>query len=92
MYRDTYLPSPKRGKIATSNGYTKISEQKAKEITQIVCDLYSTNGIPVEVTKEETCERVPEASVTVSPVGLTLRLGINLKKTTVTKVTPKGGW
>lgn len=90
MYRDIYLPSLTRERNTTNSRYTKVSEQKANEIARAVQQMYHLNGIPIEVTQKVISEKSPEASITLNSTGITFRLGVSCKKTTITKVTPKG--
>ena len=89
MYKDIYLPSLMRERNITNDRYTKVSEQKATEIALAVQHMYHSNGIPIEVTQKVITKKSPAVSVTLHSTGITLRLGVFGKKTSITKVTPK---
>lgn len=89
MYKDIYLPSLMRERNITNNRYTKVSEQKANAIALAVQQMYHSNGIPIEVTQKVITKKSPAVSVTLHSTGITLRLGVFGKKTSITKVTPK---
>lgn len=90
MYKDTSLISPLKGEIIKSNQYTNVSEQESKYLALVVQEMYKNNGIPYQVTQTMHRNRSPEAAITISHTGITFKLGLNWKTTTVTTLTPKG--
>lgn len=91
MFKSTYLDDPLRREIVKNNQHTSVSEKEVYSLVAAVQDMFKANGIPYEVQQAVSRERSPEASIKVSKKGITIKIGITWKTTTVTKFTPKGG-
>lgn len=89
--RNTSLIDSSSWGIVENNQGAYVSKNEAYALAQTVKDMFVANGIEYEVQQTVCKERTPEASIKVGPTGIKLKLGLTLKNTTITKLTPKGG-
>lgn len=91
MYKNTYLDDPLRETIIQNSQYASVTRDEACRLAEIAREMFQSNGIPYEVQQAVHSEKSPEVSVMFNKSGITLKIGVTCKKTTVTRLTPKGG-